>query len=50
MMKLAQLEAAVGADLVSSPAVLMLLPPQGVPEQTQSPAEAAAKSEHPHRH
>jgi cobalt-zinc-cadmium efflux system outer membrane protein len=50
MMKLAQLEAAVGADLVSSPAVLMLLPPQGVPEQTQSPAAAAAKSEHPHRH
>jgi len=42
MMKLAQLEAAVGTDLVATPAA--------VPEQTQLPAPAAPAAEHSHHH
>jgi outer membrane protein, heavy metal efflux system len=50
MMKLAQLEAAVGADLVSAPAVQITFPPAATPEQTQTPAAAAAESEHSYLH
>jgi len=42
MMKLAQLEAAVGTDLVSLPSA--------IPEQRQSPTSATPASEHPHIH
>jgi cobalt-zinc-cadmium efflux system outer membrane protein len=45
MMKLAQLEAAVGTELVSAPA-LQTTAPQASPQQTQTPAEAASASEH----
>jgi outer membrane protein, heavy metal efflux system len=46
MMKLAQLEAAIGTDLVSTPSVLIISPPAAMPEQTQSSAPAAPASEH----
>ena len=46
MMKLAQLEAAVGTDLGASPAVQITSPPAAVPEQTQAPATATPASEH----
>jgi outer membrane protein TolC len=50
MMKLAQLEAAVGTDLVSVPAVQTTSQPAVVPEMTQTPSPAAPVSEHSHRH
>ena len=46
MMKLAQLEAAVGTDLGASPAVQRTSPPAAVPELTQTPATATPASEH----
>ncbi len=48
MMKLAQLEAAVGTDLVSSSTVNTLPSPVSVPEQTPTPA--APVSEHSQHH
>jgi outer membrane protein, heavy metal efflux system len=50
MMKLAQLEAAIGTDLVSAPALLIPSPPQIVPGQTQSPAATVSVPEHSHLH
>jgi outer membrane protein TolC len=50
MMKLAQLEAAVGADLVAAPAVQMTSPSAAVPEQAQTPSPAAPASEQSHSH
>jgi outer membrane protein TolC len=46
MMKLAQLEAAIGTDLVSAPAVQLTSPPPAKPEQPQTPAAAVPASEH----
>ena len=50
MMKLAQLEAAIGTDLVPAPAVQATSPPAARPELTQPPAPAAAASEHSLHH
>jgi len=50
MMKLAQLEAVVGADLVSAQAEQIQSPPQVVPGQTQSPAATISVPEHSHFH
>ena len=50
MMKLAQLEAAVGADLVPAPVIQSTAKPAAMPEQMQTPAGAAPASEHSHRH
>ncbi len=50
MMKLAQLEAAVGTDLMSLPVEQILSPPQSVPGQTQTPAATTAVPEHSHLH
>jgi len=50
MMKLALLEAAVGTDIVSFPAVQMPSPPPVTPEQTQPPAAALPAAEHPQHH
>jgi outer membrane protein TolC len=50
MMKLTQLEATVGTDLVSAPAVRMTSPPDARPEPTQTPAAVAAAPEHSHLH
>ena len=46
MMKLAQLEATIGADLVTAPTVQMPSPPAAVPEQTQTPSPAVPAPEH----
>ncbi|HEY3309087.1 MAG TPA: TolC family protein [Desulfuromonadaceae bacterium] len=50
MMKLAQLEAAVGAELAAVPAAQMTSPPTAMPEQPQTPATAAPASEHSQHH
>jgi len=50
MMKLAQLEAAVGTELVSAPAPKTTASPTAIPEAIQTPAVAAPPSEHSHRH
>lgn len=50
MMKLAQLEAAIGADLIMAPAVLKSSPSADVPEQKQVPAVPAPSSEHSQHH
>lgn len=50
MMKLAQLEAAVGIDLVSTPAMHIASQPAAVPEQTQAPSPAAPSVEHSQHH
>ncbi|NTW99292.1 MAG: TolC family protein [Geobacteraceae bacterium] len=49
MMKLAQLEAAVGTDLVSAPSVQIPSPPPVLPE-LQTPVPAAPASEHSQHH
>jgi outer membrane protein TolC len=50
MMKLAQLEAAVGTDLVAAPAGQKTAPPAAVPEQALTPPPAADGSEPSHLH
>jgi len=50
MMKLAQLEAVVGADLGSASAVKVLPPPASMPDKTQPSTPAAAVSEHSQHH
>jgi len=50
MMKLAQLEAAVGTDLVPEPTGQKMSPPTSVPEQTQVPAGAPPASGHSQHH
>ncbi|MBL0224973.1 MAG: TolC family protein [Geobacteraceae bacterium] len=50
MMKLAQLEAAVGTDLVAAPAGQKTAPSAAVPEQTLTPPPAADGSEPSHHH
>jgi outer membrane protein, heavy metal efflux system len=46
MMRLAQLEAVIGADLESPAAVLPTSPPAVMPEQPQTPAQAAGHAQH----
>ncbi|MBT0663046.1 TolC family protein [Geobacter pelophilus] len=50
MMKLSQLEAAVGSDLISTSAIQITLPSAAMPEKTQTPAETAPASEHSQHH
>jgi cobalt-zinc-cadmium efflux system outer membrane protein len=50
MMKLAQLEAAVGADLVSVPVVQITSPPPVLIEQPQTPAAVVPVPEHSQHH
>ena len=50
MMKLAQLEAAVGTDLVSDPTWQKMLPPTALPKQSHVPAAAMPSSAHSHQH
>lgn len=50
MMKLAQLEAAVGTDLGAAPAVQMTSPSAAVLEQAQTPSPTAPASEQSHSH
>ena len=46
MMKLAQLEATIGADLVTAPTVQMTSSPAATPEQQQTPAPVSEHSQH----
>lgn len=50
MMKLAQLEAAVGTELAAAPAIQKKSPATAVPEQTLTPSPAALEPEHTHLH
>ena len=50
MMKLAQLEAVVGTELVTVTALQISLPPAAMPEQSKSPAPAAPAAEHSQHH
>jgi outer membrane protein TolC len=50
MMKLAQLEAAVGTNLITELNVQTAASPQAVPDQTMTPASPATVSEHSHNH
>jgi outer membrane protein TolC len=48
MMKLAQLEAAIGSDLAPAPAMQTTSPPPAMPEQTKTPVTETPASEHSH--
>jgi outer membrane protein TolC len=50
MMKLAQLEAAVGADLASTPGTQISSPPAVLPEHKPAPLPATPAAEHSHDH
>jgi outer membrane protein TolC len=50
MMKLAQLEAAVGTDLVSAPVIQTTTKPAAIPEHKQTSITAAPVSEHSQHH
>lgn len=50
MMKLAQLEAAIGTDLVSMPAMQTAVPPAAALDQPQTASPAAPAPEHPQHH